>query len=992
MEQEELTDASGPLDTSNVPWDGANAENMSIDQLSQAIEQILHICRKALITIQDLPDHVYQSLNQVTSKEDAAEVYIAILGASGSGKSTLFNSILREYGVLPQGSGGQGCTAAPVEIRGARDTNVQFDIEVQYIDAEEFRADIVAAQQAMKSPSEFKEHAMSQVSKLEVVFPDILKDDLKTMTPEELLDNAGIKELLGSCEKYHSDEREKARSFLRKRIVATKQSRQPTLAKWPLVKVARVYVRSSFFKGRIVLTDVPGFGDSNKFRSARSRRYINGSAATCVITPASRGGTDAALSSMIRDSLQDIHFGGRYDKVLLVSTKSDAVSTEELEQDRDDDEREESRAKMAKLDDEITSIQESVANTRKKHKDMQAWERAYRNDLKKWKTIDCDLRKGRAVKIPYERIGNTSKFTKPEPDQKPLKHKAVRDKVQELKDNYDKSCARSQKLHVRLEKGSELLKSLLSEREVFVQQMNEGLITDRNATLKELQLDMYIEEIRNIDTEIREAAEFDLDQASRPIIPIRDYDQIRKSLPVFCTTARSYQNIKGYTTDAPEHNICKNLTDTGVPELRSHLTKIAQESQEANLRATYRDALEALNDLSLVVRTGLKPQNIDPLKAEHVNALVKSALGDFDAELATLHKTLTADIMEKYQTEVASNISKVKEAVKTHAKTEMKQWINPPKEGGFYAVEYKAALRRNGEWRGSRISVDFNDRFRLMVQKSAQPYTDVVFTNSSDSIRSMINACFKQCSELCQNFHDQNRTQMLVTGVSHQALRKLDDQLKLRTTKLNTTAAKYRAALSDVHIKAAAELVDDIREALLEGYEEAFEATADDFGGGITKLAAMHRTLYSCVKESQRLARPLRRWEKRMHDIIDYENTRLRKNMTKFVTNWVGSYEQALLNRSNKVNLSDDPGKDEIRNMIVDTRLIDDTKIGLAETSEEEQVIKEEEQEDGVVLVEEAEAEAEDEEMVDITDEAQTSNEEQTDSGEEQTGEDTDME
>lgn len=968
-------------DTTVARWDGESAERMDIATLSQNRKQILNIFNRALILIPDLPPQLLENLDRSTSKEGPIEVFIAILGKSGSGKSTLYNSVLKSRGVLPQGSSGLACTAAPIEIRGAR-KNVLYEFNVIYIDAEEFRSVVVAAQKAMNGPDDHREHSMSHVSMLQAVFPDVPKDDLKVLPPDDLLNRI---EILGSSEAFETDDFGKAQAWLRKRIVATKQSKQPTLAKWPLVKVAKVYIKSKFFQNNynIVLTDVPGDGDSNKFRNARSREYIKRAAATCVVTPASRGGTDASLPAMIRESLQDIHFGGRYDKVILVSTKSDAVSTTELEQDRDDEDREKDHAKKAGLDEEIASLQISIARTQKKLKDAQAWENAYRRDHNRWKTVDRALMSGRPAKCPRTRKGHSNSFEKP-PVSQNLKHKTVKNKVQEFKDLHKKYEARAQSLENLLCTDKQHLTDLVEERKEFIQALSEELISGRNTTLKDRQLEVYLEQIKNMDLEIREMAENNPDSETRPNIPERDYDEIAKHLPIFCTTARSYQNIQGYTPDEPQHKICKDVNDTGIPEFRKYLLKVGKETQESEMRTTHSDDLEILNDLSLVVKTGLKPQTIDPEKARHVDLTVKSSLTGFDTKLSTISKNLDDKVMECYQTQFASNIGKIRESAKDQAKLDMKGYTKSPKDGngGYYSGEYKAAVKRDGVWRGVRVSLNLNQDFRMVILKCAQVYTDAVFTNSTGGIKSIIDAYIIQCSQLCRMFHDQNRSQMMLTGVSYHALRKLDDLLKLRIKKLNETAGRYKSRVSEVHSNTSLELVEEIQEALTDTYSEAFEATPTD---GLSKLEAMHKIVVDRVTKTKILARPLRAWEKRMNDYIEIENKKMRKFLNKFVADWTTSYEQALLSRSAKIDLSDNPGKDDIRNMIIATQLVDDKALGLAEeTSDLEDAdetdkpmktveVKDEEMDDDLRLVDS------DTEMADSSNEQEDPEQEQTD-------------
>lgn len=89
-------------------------------------------------------------------------------------------------------------------------------------------------------------------------------------------------------------------------------------------------------------------------------------------------------------------------------------------------------------------------------------------------------------------------------------------------------------------------------------------------------------------------ATFDPDQ------DIRDYNEVARSLPVFCVSSRAYQKLSGRLEkdDFQSHGFL-SVEDTEVPKLQEHARKLTEAGRTSHCRILLNDLSQLINSMRL---------------------------------------------------------------------------------------------------------------------------------------------------------------------------------------------------------------------------------------------------------------------------------------------------------------------------------------------------------------------------------------------------------
>ena len=99
-----------------------------------------------------------------------------------------------------------------------------------------------------------------------------------------------------------------------------------------------------------------------------------------------------------------------------------------------------------------------------------------------------------------------------------------------------------------------------------------------------------------MDQEI--AAEED-EENFNPDTEIRDYEEIARSLPVFCVSSRGYQKLKGRLRKDGATPSFKTVDETELPQLQEHCRQLTVAGRTANGKRFMTNLSQLLNSLTL---------------------------------------------------------------------------------------------------------------------------------------------------------------------------------------------------------------------------------------------------------------------------------------------------------------------------------------------------------------------------------------------------------
>ena len=102
--------------------------------------------------------------------------------------------------------------------------------------------------------------------------------------------------------------------------------------------------------------------------------------------------------------------------------------------------------------------------------------------------------------------------------------------------------------------------------------------------------------IKELDQEL--AAEED-EENFDPDAEARDYDEVARSLPVFCVSSRGYQKLQGRLRKDPHIAGFANIEETEIPQLQTHCEKLTENGRSANCKTFINKLSQLLNSLTL---------------------------------------------------------------------------------------------------------------------------------------------------------------------------------------------------------------------------------------------------------------------------------------------------------------------------------------------------------------------------------------------------------
>ncbi|CAG8975545.1 hypothetical protein HYALB_00005613 [Hymenoscyphus albidus] len=199
----------------------------------------------------------------------------------------------------------------------------QYTVEIDFDNNEEFIEQAVIWQDDINNrmdgeqldSSKSNSDAAIAFSKLKAVFPGASTGDLS--------------DVLGKTKIIHKSKAKDMHNVIKSYVDSNNKSSEGSL--WPLVKVVRLYTKSSILQSGLVLVDVPGVGDSNTARSAIALRYMNNLDYIFIVADIVRVVDEQIAKDLLSRLFRDrLYIDNKYNTIAFVLTKTDIINTEEV--------------------------------------------------------------------------------------------------------------------------------------------------------------------------------------------------------------------------------------------------------------------------------------------------------------------------------------------------------------------------------------------------------------------------------------------------------------------------------------------------------------------------------------------------------------------------------------------------------------------------------------------------------------------------------------
>jgi GTPase SAR1 family protein len=497
------------------------------------------------------------SLRGIVSK---VRTVIGVLGNTGAGKSSLINAILDEDNLIIT-SGSRACTAVATEIAFNLDPDPahSYRAEIEFISKEEWAAEIHALLPELvgdeqKLSSEYNNpdsDAGVAYEKIKAVFPDITHAQIAHNHAASFIRDPSLKDILGTVRFLSYRTADELRTEIRRYVDSTEKTRKgkkSTMAYWPLVKAARVYVRSKALQSGAILVDLPGVQDANAARSAVAERYMAECSALWIVSPITRAVSDKAAKQLLGSSFrQQLTMDGNYCNVTFICSKTDQMKVEEVVDQLDEDGNiaakfQEEGMKAAQVRD-LQSRKEAVDEEKQQLQEMQ--DELDENDV--WEGKSKKHKHGRLEPVPGADLCPEESCPRClTADLKVLRHRST-------------ALGRQIKIENDMRKSLEIEGLLLC-----IQARNDY---SANAIRRD-----FADGIRETIAQAEA-----LDEEAFPSGLNQDYNQLAKSLSVFCVSSECYQQLR--TTRACNKAILRGFSrceDTQIPQLQEHAFRLGE--------------------------------------------------------------------------------------------------------------------------------------------------------------------------------------------------------------------------------------------------------------------------------------------------------------------------------------------------------------------------------------------------------------------------------
>lgn len=682
-------------------------------------------------------------IDALMAKSQRLRTVVAVAGATGAGKSSLINALLDEEKLLPT-SGFRACTSVITEIsyNESDDPKKAYRAEVEFISQDDWdselsllHGDLVEDKQLSSAYLDTNAEAGIAYAKIKAVYPDLTHDMIIKSKVEQLAKREAVTKVLGKTREIaHGNARDlytSLQKYLDSKDKDTKGGprKEKDMAYWPLIKVVKVYTRASALKTGVCIVDLPGIHDANAARSAVARKYMGECSAVWIAAPIKRAVDDEAARKLLgMSSRLQMKLDGIYSNVTFICTMTDAVQLQEsLEAFDEDGQIQAIFSREDYLDQMISAKKESIEQLSKQVTDGNATYQELEKEIEVWKALQNKIKKGKPVyppRVPSKRKRNAAPSKRKRRQQvvvddsdedntagrNPLTDDEISSKLTDLEDKATSKDAECDDMENRLQTMQNELIALEGEKQDIAVEGRRQCILKRNAHVKRaIQCD-FANGIRDLDEADAQADDENYD----PSVKQRDYDEVGRSLPVFCVSSKAYQQLRIQSKRETRVEGFRNLTDSEIPLLQQHAIKLPEQGRIHVYRNFLNEFFGLLCSLTIWADSSLLESNAQAMSEQDQSYEMKHLAGAShnlknSLNLLILDKKNELDkiIQTKFQSKSNSAISSASKDVVVV----VSKWTVKKDEGGCGIVfgTYRAICRREGGKTKSDKSRDFNE-------------------------------------------------------------------------------------------------------------------------------------------------------------------------------------------------------------------------------------------------------------------------------------------
>ena len=752
------------------------------------------------------------------------KIVVGVVGATGAGKSSVINAMLDEERLVPTNCM-RACTAVVTEISYNQDKDSPYYAEIEFIKAADWEKEVgVLFQDLLNSGGEVAKECNNEDSeagiayaKLKAVYPKLTKEDLAHTSVEHLMAHENIV-CLGSLQIIRSqdslafykklqayvDSKEKTSQEKASKEKTGKDKQPQQMEFWPLIRVVRLYVKAPALSTGAVIVDLPGVHDSNQARAAVAQSYLKQCTGLWIVAPITRAVDDKSAKTLLGDSFRrQLKMDGGYSSVTFICTKTDDISLTEAHESLSLEEEFQPlyrrhhelvqankahhvslvdlKAAKSSISAALESAEEEADVCDKLQEDLHAGVPAYRpqDTAVKRKRAWGSLRQSRKKKrSTYAEVDSDNEFVASDSEDDSRKtisvhitprevvtEQVVATKIAELRATKKNGRREKARLDEQLNGIRQRMQQLDEEIEDIDAQLAARCISGRNEySRRAIQMD-FAAGVKELDEELaqeEDAANFD------PEVDARDYEEVARSLSVFCVSSRAFQKLQGRLQKDKAVPGFQDLEETEVPAMQRHCEKLTEASRQSSAKTFINKCASLLNSLHLWASSDGSGRNLTEGQLTREAETSSKRLNKLDKDLDKCVRACIGAVTNQLEDNIYDILPQAAIDAKNQANASAESWSRPINRanranGGLYCATYKAVCRRNGSFSNRDGLHDFNGQLTQPIIRSVTGPWDRMF---SRRLPLAFTGLPTDCARVLTAFHDAEESRAVKKGLS----------------------------------------------------------------------------------------------------------------------------------------------------------------------------------------------------------------------------------
>ena len=633
-------------------------------------------------------------------------------------------------------------------------------------------------------------------AKIRAVYNKYTQDMLGNASVDRLMREKSVQSVLGTTRRVNErlpdafykrlqnyvESREKGEEKLDKNGKRIGLKKRP-FEYWPLIKVVRIYVKADALSTGAVIVDLPGVHDSNAARAAVAEGYMKECSGLWIVAPINRAVDDKAAAKLLGDTFKrQLKFDGTYSAVTFICSKTDDISrTEATDSLNLGEEMFNLDEKLRDFSRERKALSAQLKEAKGKKEDCENVIDEVDDQLEVWDGLKDNLDDGKTVYTPAEkskkrkrtaRVSTSSRKKRRSssdsddeievissedeeneedgaaPTGPPLTAQQIDEKIDELKTL--KKESRSERNNID-EQVKDLRKQItkIEEQEAELDDHAEALcIAGRNNYSRTAIKQDFAAGIRELDMETAEDEDAD---NFNPEEDIRDYEEVARSLPVFCVSSRAYQKLSDRLQKDSEITGFTTKEQTEIPQLQAHCKKLTENGRAANCRRFLNSMNRLVSSLALWASDDGTGPKMDAQQCDSEQRFLRRRLEDLERVLEKTVDNMVGDVKETMAGYVFDLFVPAVQAAAKAAHGTQAGWGAHRSEGGLFWGTYKAVTRRSGVFHSPAAGLrDFNKELTEPMMKQLQNSWEKTFQRKLPHI---LQAFSKSGTKLLKDFH-----------------------------------------------------------------------------------------------------------------------------------------------------------------------------------------------------------------------------------------------